>query len=84
VTGLTANQLARVDGLLDELLDLPAESRTSVLDRKCTDDPEDIPPGTRIGAWRILRRIGRDGVGVVYEAERDPAAFVSNARERVR
>ena len=39
MTGLTANQLARVDGLLDELLDLPAESRTSVLERKCTEDP---------------------------------------------
>jgi hypothetical protein len=25
---------------------------------------------TRIGAWRIVRRIGRGGMGVVYEAER--------------
>ena len=107
MTALSANQLARVDGLLDELLDLPADSRNSMLDRKCPDDPavhaevrsllkaaravggflstpamlasepllEDIPPGTRIGAWRILRRIGRGGMGVVYEAERAEGDF---------
>jgi serine/threonine protein kinase/tetratricopeptide (TPR) repeat protein len=111
VTELSSNQLARVDALLDELLDLPAESRASVLDRKCSDDPavrvevvsllnaaaavggflsapamlatepllEDIPPGTRIGAWRITRRIGRGGMGVVYEAERVEGDF----RQRV-
>jgi serine/threonine protein kinase len=111
VAALTSNQLARVDALLDELLDLPVEARPSVLDRKCPDDPavraevssllnaagsvgeflstpamlatepqvEDIPPGTRIGAWRITNRIGRGGMGVVYEAERAEGDF----RQRV-
>jgi tetratricopeptide (TPR) repeat protein len=111
VTVLSSNQLARVDALLDELLDLPVESRPSVLDRKCPDDAdvraevssllnaagsvgeflstpatlatepqfEDIPPGTRIGAWRITNRIGRGGMGVVYEAERAEGDF----RQRV-
>jgi non-specific serine/threonine protein kinase/serine/threonine-protein kinase len=107
VSDLSASQLARVDALLDELLDLPVESRKSALDRKCPDDPavhaevrsllsaakavggflstpamlatepllEDIPPGTRIGAWRITRRIGRGGMGVVYEADRAEGDF---------
>ncbi len=111
MSDLSASQLARVDALLDELLDLPGASRESVLDRKCADDPavraevrsllsaakavggflstpamlatepllEDIPPGTRIGAWRITRRIGRGGMGVVYEADRAEGDFQQRA-----
>jgi serine/threonine protein kinase/tetratricopeptide (TPR) repeat protein len=111
VSALSTRQLARVDALLDELLDLPVESRPSALDDKCPDDaavraevssllraarsvgdflstpatlaaealPEDIAAGNRIGAWRIIRRIGRGGMGVVYEAERAEADF----RQRV-
>lgn len=115
MAALTSNQLARVDALLDELLDLPAESRPSVLDRKCPDDPdvraevsslldaagsvgeflstpamlaaepqiEDIPPGTRIGAWRITNQIGRGGMGVVYEAERAEGDFQQRVAVKV-
>jgi non-specific serine/threonine protein kinase/serine/threonine-protein kinase len=115
VTALTSNQLARVDALLDELLDLPAESRRSILDRKCPDDPavraevssllnaagsvgeflstpaklatepqiEAIPPGTRIGAWRITNQIGRGGMGVVYEAERAEGDFQQRVAVKV-
>jgi tetratricopeptide (TPR) repeat protein len=107
VSDLSASQLARVDALLDQLLDLPVEARKAVLDRQCPDDSavhaevrsllsaakavggflsapamlasepllEDIPPGTRIGAWRIIRRIGRGGMGVVYEADRAAGDF---------
>lgn len=31
--------------------------------------------GTRIGPWRLLRQIGRGGMGVVYEAERADGQF---------
>ncbi len=111
MTELSSSQLARVDALLDELLDLPVDSRQPALERKCPDDAavraevssllkaassvggflstpamiaaepqaEDMPPGSRLGAWRITRRIGRGGMGVVYEAERAEGDF----RQRV-
>jgi len=39
------------------------------------NEPAAPPAGTRFGAWRTIREIGRGGMGVVYLAERDDAEF---------
>jgi serine/threonine-protein kinase len=38
------------------------------------DDPA-LEPGTRLGPWRIVREVGRGGMGSVYLAERADDAF---------
>ncbi|MBL8301082.1 MAG: serine/threonine protein kinase [Rhodanobacteraceae bacterium] len=35
--------------------------------------------GQRIGAWRLLRQVGRGGMGSVYEVAREDGAFVQKA-----
>lgn len=39
------------------------------------DAPAESLDGMRIGAYRVTREIGRGGMGAVYEAHRDDAAF---------
>jgi eukaryotic-like serine/threonine-protein kinase len=66
---------ARVESLLasdtgaDTLLDAdPALMWAALLE-------EDEPEGRRIGPWRIVREIGRGGMGAVYHAERADGDF---------
>lgn len=66
---------ARVEALLtsdteaDTLLDAdPADVWAMLLD-------EDEPAGRRVGPWRIVREIGRGGMGAVYHAERADGDF---------
>ena len=40
-----------------------------------TEHDTTIPPPTRVGAYRIVREIGRGGMSVVYLGERDDGAF---------
>jgi len=48
------------------------------------DDPDrDVLAGRRLGAYRIVRRIGRGGMAVVYEAVRDDQEFDRRAAIKV-
>src|ERR1700761_9492223 len=112
---LSSGHLARVDRLLEELLDMAAELRAAALEKQCADDPavrrevesllnatyavggfmaapamlcaelmvDEAVSGARIGAWRVISRIGRGGMGVVYEAERAAGDFRQRAAIKV-
>ncbi len=50
--------------------DLLAAVRASLEVMATLTDGEEPPP-ERIGGWRVVREIGRGGMGIVYEVERD-------------
>lgn len=48
-----------------------------------TETHATLPPGTRLGAWRVLELLGRGGMGRVYLAERADGAFEKQAAIKV-
>lgn len=46
-------------------------------------DDAELTPDSRIGAWRIVRGIGRGGMGAVYEAARAEGGFDQRAALKV-
>jgi eukaryotic-like serine/threonine-protein kinase len=47
------------------------------------DEPDGPPPGRRIGAYRLVREVGRGGMSIVYLAERDDGQFQQTVAVKV-
>lgn len=43
----------------------------------------ELPPGARLGAWRVIEPIGRGGMGLVYRVERADGAFDMTAAAKL-
>ena len=59
----------------DVLLDLPVASVIDALRGESDTTPPEVLIGTRIGAFRLLRRLGQGGMATVFLAEREGADF---------
>ena len=70
---LAASQIE--NGVLDRPAGINATGILSRMAHDTADDDESGMRGARIGPWRLLREIGRGGMGVVYLAERADGQF---------
>lgn len=74
--GDDAELRARVESLLRHARQFEYESLSgSQTDATRQELPADVLIGSKLGAFRVVARIGRGGMGVVYRGERDAADF---------
>jgi tetratricopeptide (TPR) repeat protein len=77
------------DEMRQELEELIAASETAddFLETPLFRVPETVPPeamaGSRLGQYRLVRRIGRGGMGAVYLAEREDGQFTRQVAIKV-
>ncbi len=62
-----------------EILDTGAQPGGSVTREAVTAAAGEPPAGARIGAWRVLSRLGQGGMGTVHLVERADGAFEQRA-----
>jgi eukaryotic-like serine/threonine-protein kinase len=68
------DRLLQADADEGTLLDNP-HALLDFGDNDADDDAPDLPEGTEIGAYRVVREIGRGGMGIVFLAARADGAF---------
>ena len=72
---------AEVDSLIDahvragRFIDEPFVPSVAETDADDAEGPSALRPGTEVGSYRLLKEIGRGGMGTVYLAERADRAF---------
>lgn len=81
--GLAPEVRRRVEQLLDAWEDSGGFLETPVLAVDSLPVPAGMPPGTRLGPWRLVSAIGSGGMGTVYRAERADGQFTQEVAVKV-
>jgi serine/threonine protein kinase/Tfp pilus assembly protein PilF len=76
-------RLLAADDAPGDFLERPAMDLVTTVEGSVTEADDQLAGGTLVGPWRILRLIGRGGMGEVYLAERDEPSFTQLAAVKI-